>query len=137
MRRREFTRAVKAEIVLRATNAQGVVCCEGCGLVLGKRKFEIDHILAEQLIVDKSRKLTAADGQLLGMECCHRGEDGKTNKDVAAIARAKRRQENDLGFATKKQPMRSRGFPQSAKRQHVVTKPPVPRARSLYATEGE
>src|SRR4051812_9853850 len=93
-KRREFSTPVRAEIALRATNAQGFVTCEGCGEVLkrGRHHFEIDHITAEGLLLDKSRKLTAKDGQLLGKKCCHRGPDGKTNKDVAAIAEAKRRE---------------------------------------------
>jgi hypothetical protein len=38
--------------------------------------------------VDKTKDLTAADGQLLGY-CCHRGENGKTNADVGRITKAK------------------------------------------------
>jgi len=112
MRRREFTRQVKAEIVLRATNAQGRVTCEGCGAVLkrGRRFYEVDHIIAEALFLDKSRKLTAKDGQLLGKACCHRGEDGKTAKDVGIIAEAKRREASHLGITGPKQKIRSAGF---------------------------
>jgi hypothetical protein len=44
----------------------------------------IQDAIAEALIVDKSRTLTAQDGQLLGA-CCHRGEDGKTAQDVGII----------------------------------------------------
>lgn len=47
MPRLEFTRKVRAEIILRATNAVGIVTCEGGGLVLGKKPFEIDHTLPE------------------------------------------------------------------------------------------
>jgi hypothetical protein len=96
-RRREFSRKVKAEIKARATNAAGVVCCEGCGLVLGKKPYQIDHTIAEELVVDKSRKLTAADGKLLGQECCHGPKTGK--HDAPVIAEAKRREAKDGGFA--------------------------------------
>ncbi len=103
--RREFTRAQKAAIVLRAINADGLVACEGCGYVLGKKKYEIDHRIPEALVVDKSKPLTIADGQLLGIDCCHRGEDGKTAKDVGTIAKAIRCEAKNLGIKTK-----SRGF---------------------------
>lgn len=96
MTRREFSRAVQAQIVLRATNARGMVCCEGCGLVLGKKPYEIDHTIAEALVVDKRKALTAEHGQLLGKECCHAP---KTRQhDIPAIARAKRREARHLGI---------------------------------------
>lgn len=90
--RREFTNAQRMQIVARAMNERGQLCCEGCGLVLGHKRWEIDHTIPEALVVDKSRPLTIEDGQLLGKECCHRGEDGKTAADVAQIAKAKRRE---------------------------------------------
>lgn len=88
--RREFTRDQKEQIVERARR-NGTVYCEGCGQALKLRCWEIDHIIPEALRpdADKKRKLTIVDGQLLG-KCCHRGEEGKTNKDVATIAKAKR-----------------------------------------------
>lgn len=94
--RREFTKAQKAQIVLRATNDAGRVTCEGCGLVLGRKPYEIDHTIPEALVVDKTRPLTIEDGKLLGKACCHRG--GKTAKDQGDIARAKRRQFKDMGI---------------------------------------
>ncbi len=103
--RREFTRAQKAAIVLRSLNERGQVCCEGCSFVLGKKKYEIDHTIPEALVVDKTRPLTIEDGKLLGIECCHRGDEGKTAKDVGDIARAVRREAKHLGIKPK-----SRGF---------------------------
>lgn len=94
--RREFSKRQKAEIVHRAMNAAGQVACEGCGLVLGRKPYEIDHTIPEALVVDKTKPLTIADGQLLGKECCHRG--GKTAKDVGDIARAVRRDAKHLGI---------------------------------------
>jgi hypothetical protein len=108
-KRREFTKAQKAQIVHRATNANGHVVCEGCGLVLGKKSYEIDHKLAEGLVVDKTKPLTIEDGELLGVECCHRGPDGKTNQDVKAIAKAKRCEAKDMGIR-KPSSFKSRGF---------------------------
>lgn len=110
MARREFTSAVYAQIVLRATNAAGLVQCEGSGLVLGKRPYHVDHTIADGLQIDKRRKLTADDGKLLGVECCHRP---KTADDVAKIAEAKRREAKHLGIARPKQSIRSAGFPKA------------------------
>ncbi len=114
MARREFTRAVKAQIVLRATNADGNVACEGCGLVLGKRPYHIDHTKPDGLEVDKSRKLTAADGKLLGAECCHAP---KTQVDRQMIDRAKRVEARHLGFKRPAGTIKSRGFPKAERRR--------------------
>lgn len=125
-RRREFTNPVKAEIVRRATNAQGKVTCEGCGLVLGKRPHHIDHSIPDALVLDKSRKLTAADGKLLGKECCH---DPKTRQvDVPAIAEAKRREALDLGIKREKVKIPTRPKFSKPKREQI---PPPPR-RALF-----
>jgi hypothetical protein len=106
-KRREFTKPVKAEMFRRAT-VDGVTRCEGCGLAL--KAWEYDHTIAEALILDKSRKLTAEDGKLLG-SCCHRGPDGKTVQDVKAIAKAKRVEARNAGIRKPKgRPMQSKGF---------------------------
>ena len=94
--RREFTRSQKAAIVLRATDERGVVACEGCGLKLGKKPYEINHKIPEALVVDKSRPLTIEDGELLGKSCCH---DPLTRTEhIPAIAEAKRREARHLGI---------------------------------------
>lgn len=93
--RREFTATVYAQIVKRAMLPTGEIACEGCGLVLGKRPYHVDHTKPDGLEVDKSRKLTADDGKLLGVECCHAP---KTKQDVADIAEAKRREAKHLGI---------------------------------------
>ncbi|WAJ27583.1 hypothetical protein [Antarcticirhabdus aurantiaca] len=95
MARREFTPKVYAQIVHRAMGGDGGIACEGCGLVLGKKPYHVDHTIPDALQVDKSRELTAADGKLLGVECCHKP---KTKVDVGDIARAKRREAKHLGF---------------------------------------
>lgn len=94
--RREFPARIKLKILERAMDKDGRVICEGCGLVLGKKKYEFDHTIAEALIIDKTRELTADDGKLLGKECCHRG--GKTASDVKVIAKAKRNEKKFLGI---------------------------------------
>lgn len=107
MTRREFPRRVRAEIILRATNAAGLVCCEGCGLVLGKKPYEVDHTLPEALVMDKSRKLTAADGELLGKACCH---TPKTGDDIRRIRKADRQRDKDTRALAKPSQIKSRGF---------------------------
>jgi len=121
--RREFTKAVQAQIVHRATNAQGQIQCEGCGLVLGKRPYHIDHTIADALQIDKSRKLTAVEGKLLGVECCH---DPKTRTvDIPAIARAKRREAKHLGITKPAGKIRSAPFPPASKPERTA-KPALP-----------
>lgn len=95
MMRREFAARVRAEIVKRAMNERGVVTCEGCSLVLGKKPYQIDHTIPDALYLDKSRPLTAADGKLLGWDCCHKP---KTAIDQGDIARAVRREARSLGI---------------------------------------
>jgi hypothetical protein len=87
-KRREFTRKQKAQIVARATDPQtGRVRCEKCGLVLGLKPYQIDHILEEELVVDKSKPLTIEDGQLLGVDCCHKP---KTAERIRMIRKSDR-----------------------------------------------
>lgn len=126
--RREFTKQVYAEIVKRAMHPKHGICCEGCGLVLGKKPYHVDHTIADALQIDKSRKLTAADGKLLGVECCHKP---KTVEDVGAIAKAKRVEANYLGFSAPKQKIPGRGFPVSEKAAKRQPKPTLP-YRPLY-----
>jgi len=100
--RREFTRNQKEAIVERSKR-NGVIHCEGCGLALAGKPHEVDHRIPEALRSesDKKQPLTIADGQLLGKACCHRGEYGKTNKDVKQIAKAKRQYDRDNGLKTR------------------------------------
>lgn len=128
MSRRNFTRNQKEQIVERSKNAAGQICCEGCKQVLGLKKYEIDHILAEALRpeADKQKKISIAEGQLLGMECCHRGEGGKTNADVAKIAKAKRQYDNKNGLARPKQSIAAPPKPEKPAAK------PMPPRRSLF-----
>ncbi len=130
--RREFTKAVYAQIVKRAMQENGEIACEGCGLILGKKPYHVDHTIADALQVDKSRKLTADDGKLLGVECCHKT---KTAKDVEIISKAKRNEANHLGMkAPPVKKIQSPGFPTSekaARRQPKDFLPPL-QPRQLY-----
>lgn len=110
MARREFSRAVKVEIVKRATR-DGVVYCEECGCIA--KKWDIDHTNPDGLETDKSRKLTAEDGKLLcsgSRDTCHGRKTAE--KDIPAIAEAKRREAAHLGVRdAPKQKIANRGFP--------------------------
>ena len=68
----EFSPAVKAEIVARAT-ADGVRYCEACPAAIPTGEGEIDHKIAEwtrsATAKGDRRKLTAADGWLLCRTC--------------------------------------------------------------------
>jgi len=120
-KRREFSRSTKAEIMLRCKTPTGFRCENpSCGAIV--QSGEIDHTIAEALIVDKSKKLTAEDGRFLCWEC-HQGPEGKTPKDKAVIAKAKRQEAAALGIKREStRPLQSRGFAQGKTRQ---AKPPV------------
>lgn len=92
--RREFSRKIRAQIVLRATNAKGQVVCEGCGLVLGKKPYEIDHTIPEAMQGDDAPALTAKGGKLLGRDCCHKG---KTASDISTIRKSDRVRDKHSG----------------------------------------
>lgn len=117
--RREFSRKQRAEIILRATNADGLICCEGCGLVLGRRRYEIDHDTPEALVMDdKSKPLTIDDGRLLGVECCHRGGANKTRADIQRIRKADRQRDRHTGALRSRNPMRgSKAHPLQERRR--------------------
>ncbi len=124
MARREFTDTVYAQIVKRAMLPTGEITCEGCGLVLGKRTYHVDHTKPDGLEIDKSRKLTADDGKLLGVECCHAP---KTKQDVADIAEAKRREAKHLGIK------RPKGrIPSPPKSEKPAPKLDFTKRRNLY-----
>lgn len=131
MSRREFTQKQKAQIVERSKDANGRICCERCGLVLAGKQYEIDHIIAEGLRpeADKKAKITIAEGQLLGKECCHRGADGKTNDDVKKIAKSNRQYSKANGLKRKAKPIPSAGFTHTErKHQGRASLPP----RKMY-----
>lgn len=112
MKRREFPKSVKVEIIKRATR-DSVVYCEKCGLPT--KRFEIDHTIAEEFVVDKSKRLTAADGRLL-CTVCHK--DKTATRDAPAIATARKREAKHLGAAPPAGNIKSPGFtpPNKAKK---------------------
>lgn len=101
-RRREFSAKLKEQIVERATNADGQICCEGCGQVLGYKKWQIDHTLAEEFVTDKSKPLTIEDGRLLGQACCHAP---KTADDIRKLRKGDRQRRYDRGIRQTRNPL--------------------------------
>ena len=119
-KRREFSRAVYVEIAKRAT-VNGVTRCEKCGCAIAR--FEVHHTVEDALEVDKSAKLTAADGLLL----CHPCHSELTRPFQTIIAKLKRVEaKHILG------PPRSRGF-SKAKREQYRQPRSLPEA-PLYLT---
>lgn len=117
--RREFSVADQVAIIRRATDEDGRIHCERCGLWLkSRRHYDIDHIISEGIrpAADKKRKLTPADGQLLCKAVCHKQ---KTRGDQGAIGVAKRREAFDLGV---ERPGKRR-IPSRSERKHERGEP--------------
>lgn len=94
-KRRDFSRKQRAQIICRATDPRtGQIRCEGCGLILGRKPYQIDHTIAEELIIDKTRELTIDDGKLLGQACCHKP---KTADDIRVIRKSDRIRDKNSG----------------------------------------
>lgn len=94
---RKFSVAVQIAIVNRASDSSWRIHCERCGKWCRKRAdYQIDHVIPEGMrpLEDKKRALTAADGQLLCLDC----HDLKTDKDKGEIALAVRREAYSLGI---------------------------------------
>lgn len=109
MKRREFSRAQKGEMLQRSRDANGRIRCEGCGMDLTGKRFDFDHTVAEAMRLedDKGRPISIADGKLLGKACCH---DPKSHEeDIPAVAKAKRREAKHYGI----KPRTSRPIPGS------------------------
>lgn len=129
MARREFSKSVMAEIVRRALHPKQGIICEGCGLALGKKPYNIDHTIPDAMFLDKTRKLTADDGKLLGKACCH---DPKTHGvDIPAIAKVKRIEAKHTGITKPKGDIPGKGFAQSDKAAKRATRPSLP-PRQLF-----
>lgn len=116
----EFDKAVKQAILRRAMR-DNRLHCEECGCDLTGKAVEIDHIIPEAIVrpVNPTKRLTPDDGMLLGRDCCHRSPDGKTARDMEAIARAKRREADHFGIRSK---LSSRGF-RKAPPQRTASRP--------------
>lgn len=124
MKRKEFSRDTRAEIVRRATTATGITC-ETCGATgLKPKQFHVDHSTATGLIVAK-RTLTARDGTVM-CRACH---SAKTGLDVAAITKAKAVEAKRMGIqAAPRAKIKSHGFPEPPKEKRAGKASLPPRA---------
>jgi 5-methylcytosine-specific restriction endonuclease McrA len=86
MARREFSRSVKVESLKRAMR-DSVIYCEMCGLPT--KKVEFDHEIPDGL----GGEPTLANC-VVACPQCHKG---KTQTDVARIAKARRQEAKNLG----------------------------------------
>jgi 5-methylcytosine-specific restriction enzyme A len=125
--RREFPRAVRVQVIKRATR-ESIVYCEECSLPA--KKFQIDHVRADGLL----GKPVLENARLI-CETCYRI---KNPQDTSAIALAKRREAIHLGAKpAPAAPIRSPGFARTqrtldrSKRQTKQALPP----RQLYQKE--
>ena len=122
MPRKEFSKAVKVQATKRATR-DGVTYCEGCGLPA--KRWHYDHDNPDGLTGEP----TLENCKLLCLPC----HEAKTKQDVAAIARAKRREALALGVR-KTPTLKSAPFAKAAP-QRKASKPmtkPMPDRRPMY-----
>jgi hypothetical protein len=118
-KRRNFTKAVRVEIRKRGV-ALGLSkgfsgpACERCGL--SAKKFEVNHRDMDAMQIDKRRKLTADDGELLcadGPNSCHKIE---TRKQMPVLVKARKREASHLGDkGSPSKKIESAGFKKSEK----------------------
>ena len=126
-KRREFSKAIRVEIVRRARLASGgwqTRCerCEGSATV-----FEIHHKDQDAMQVDKSRKLTADEGELLCIPC----HAATTASQAHVLAKVKRIEAKHLAAQTPAQrPLQSRGFAKAEKPKREVK--PAMKPRELF-----
>lgn len=98
--RRNFDKRTQVAIIRRAT-ADGKVLCERCNALC--KTWEIHHRDQDAMEVDKSRKLTPADGELL-CKPCHKV---LSKAQAPVLAKALRREAAHLGARRDKQPIKS------------------------------
>jgi hypothetical protein len=86
LNRREFSKALKVAIRKRATR-DGVRYCEQMGCGAQAMRGEVHHIRQDAMEVDKTRKLTAADGLYLCLPCHRIESDRQAGELSKALAR--------------------------------------------------
>jgi|WetSurMetagenome_2_1015567.scaffolds.fasta_scaffold01778_14 5-methylcytosine-specific restriction enzyme A len=112
MTRKNFKTSV---IVARFKHCAGR--CEACGIVLKPGGYHADHDNPDGLTGEP----TFNNCKILCLPC----HTIKTKGDVAAIAKAKRREAKDVGATRPKQTLQSRGFEPSRKRKENPTQLPA------------
>ena len=115
MKRREFTRSVRAEIIKRAWRGFDAYC-EKCGEPT-KQRFEIHHVEMDAMAVERNNRLGASEGQLLCLPC-HRRETGE---QMPRLRKAKAQEARYIGAEPPRKKIVSRGFAKKVR----TPKPPV------------
>jgi hypothetical protein len=78
----EIPKAVKLEVFKRAGGPEAVRC-EGCGMLMGGKRFDYDHSHPEVFqTTPKGERppIIADDVKLLGYECCHKDKSAREHK---------------------------------------------------------
>lgn len=117
-KRREFSIAVRKKILLRAKDERGELRCENPKCLAIVRRGEIHHLKEDALELDKSRKLTAADGIFL-CEPCH---DELTKAFAPVLAKVRKVEAKHLGAVRATGTIRSPGFAPPAPKDRTVSK---------------
>ena len=117
MKRQEFSRAVKVDVIKRCTH-RNVVYCEKCKQPT--HKFQIDHIIADS----HGGEPVIENAQLL-CETCYLD---KNPTDTKTAAKLKRIEAKNVGAIKPKQQIISRGFANSEKTQKIAKQSLPPRA---------
>lgn len=86
--RREFSKAVQVAIRKRATRDNMVRYCELCNAQA--MRGEVHHVEQDAMQIDKSRKLTVADGIYLCIPC-HKAINEKQEAEYAKVLRVEAR----------------------------------------------
>jgi hypothetical protein len=120
LNRRNFTKAVQVEIKKRSMRDGQYYCeHEGCGALIKPGRGEVHHLVMDAMETDKSRKLTAADGEHW-CKPCHKKV---TKKQAAVLAKVKAVEARHHGVKPVPQrPLRSRGFTPAAKPEKAPLK---------------
>lgn len=93
--RKEVLVAVWSRVVKKAGGDLTKIACEGCGLILGRKKAQYDHTLAEafqRLPPHERPPITPNDVKYLGLDCCH---SPKSGSEVTALSKTKRLSEKE------------------------------------------
>jgi hypothetical protein len=123
MARNEFSKPVKVAILKRAKRPDGQMACERCGAV--GLPLEIHHRKMDAMEIDKTRKLTADDGEALCAPC----HSIETKAQMPVIAKAKRIEASHLGATRPTQKIKSAPFAKSEKSAKRETKESLPPRR--------
>ncbi len=114
--RREFKKAIRREIIARASDMILGLACEKCSAKIKETAFEVHHIDQDAMLIDKSAALTAKDGLLLCLPC----HDEITRQQAPVLARAVRLEDKRTGaWRAPRAKIANRGFPETDPRPSI------------------